>query len=464
MRLQRQSLLIIRIYADVFVLFVSAFFATLMSLHPFKIHNSHLLLFVSLLFIFLFSGKATNLYDEFRSRNFSFELVSILKNVLIQSLSAIVILFFLKDQSLSRTFVVVYSTILFILLGLEKYAFRSILEILRKRGRNLRSVLIIGAGNIGRQFYDSIKGNPHFGYKLLGFLDDEKKPYLNGQYLGPISNLESIYQKHSIDDIIIALPNSATEKIDGVIKICEGYTSRIKIIPDYFKYVSNKYDVSMFGKFPVVSMREDNINQIHWRLAKRFIDFSATVAAFVLFFSWLWPVIIILQKLLNPGPVFYKAVRWGRNGQEFTCYKFRSMVPESQNVNGNGEHNHTTKSDVRITKFGRFLRRSNLDELPQFWNVLKGEMSLVGPRPHDVQENIEIKDKIRSYMWRHIAKPGITGWAQIHGLRGGTSDIELMRKRTEYDIWYIENWSVWLDIQILTLTVWRTLKGDPSAY
>lgn len=464
MRLQRQSLLIIRIYADVFVLFVSAFFATLMSLHPFKIHNSHLLLFVSLLFIFLFSGKATNLYDEFRSRNFSFELVSILKNVLIQSLSAIVILFFLKDQSLSRTFVVVYSTILFILLGLEKYAFRSILEILRKRGRNLRSVLIIGAGNIGRQFYDSIKGNPHFGYKLLGFLDDEKKPYLNGQYLGPISNLEAIYQKHSIDDIIIALPNSATEKIDGVIKICEGYTSRIKIIPDYFKYVSNKYDVSMFGKFPVVSMREDNINQIHWRLAKRFIDFSATVAAFVLFFSWLWPVIIILQKLLNPGPVFYKAVRWGRNGQEFTCYKFRSMVPESQNVNGNGEHNHTTKSDVRITKFGRFLRRSNLDELPQFWNVLKGEMSLVGPRPHDVQENIEIKDKIRSYMWRHIAKPGITGWAQIHGLRGGTSDIELMRKRTEYDIWYIENWSVWLDIQILALTVWRTLKGDPSAY
>lgn len=464
MRLQRQSLLIIRIYADVFVLFVSAFFATLMSLHPFKIHNSHLLLFVSLLFIFLFSGKATNLYDEFRSRNFSFELVSILKNVLIQSLSAIVILFFLKDQSLSRTFVVVYSTILFILLGLEKYAFRSILEILRKRGRNLRSVLIIGAGNIGRQFYDSIKGNPHFGYKLLGFLDDEKKPYLNGQYLGPISRLEDIYQKHSIDDIIIALPNSATEKIDGVIKICEGYTSRIKIIPDYFKYVSNKYDVSMFGKFPVVSMREDNINQIHWRLAKRFIDFSATVAAFVLFFSWLWPVIIILQKLLNPGPVFYKAVRWGRNGQEFTCYKFRSMVPESQNVNGNGEHNHTTKSDVRITKFGRFLRRSNLDELPQFWNVLKGEMSLVGPRPHDVQENIEIKDKIRSYMWRHIAKPGITGWAQIHGLRGGTSDIELMRKRTEYDIWYIENWSVWLDIQILTLTVWRTLKGDPSAY
>lgn len=464
MRLQRQSLLIIRVYTDILVLLISFFFAALMSQHPFKIHASQSLLVISLIFIFLFSSNATSLYDEFRSRNFSFELVSILKNVLIQSLAAIVVLFFLKDNSLSRSFVVVYSIGLCILLGLEKYAFRIGLDILRKRGRNTRSVLIIGAGTVGRQFYDSIKGNPHFGYKLLGFLDDEKKPYLNGQYLGPISSLETIYEKHRIDDIIIALPNYATEKIDSVIKICEGYTSRIKIIPDYFKYVSNKYDVSMFGKFPVVSMREDNINQIHWRLAKRFVDFMLTLIAFLLFFSWLWPVIIILQKLLNPGPVFYKAVRWGRNGQEFTCYKFRSMIPESKNVNGKGEHNHTSKSDARITKFGRFLRKTNLDELPQFWNVLKGEMSLVGPRPHDVQENIEIKDKIRSYMWRHIAKPGITGWAQIHGLRGGTSDIELMRKRTEYDIWYIENWSVWLDIQILTLTIWRTLKGDPSAY
>jgi putative colanic acid biosynthesis UDP-glucose lipid carrier transferase len=140
------------------------------------------------------------------------------------------------------------------------------------------------------------------------------------------------------------------------------------------------------------------------------------------------------------------------------------MIPESRNITRSGKYRHTDKEDPRITRFGNFLRKTNLDELPQFINVLRGEMSVVGPRPHDSRENIEIRNKIDSYMWRHIGKPGVTGWAQVNGFRGGTDDIALMRKRTEYDIWYIENWSFWLDVQIIIMTVWKMIKGDPNAY
>jgi putative colanic acid biosynthesis UDP-glucose lipid carrier transferase len=349
-------------------------------------------------------------------------------------------------------------------LGLENYIFRQLLYYLRRKGRNSRSIVIVGAGPVGENFYNSIRNNPHFGYKLIGFLDDEKKDFLNGKYLGAIDELERVLSSTHVDDVIIALPNEAVDVIDWVVKTCDMFPTRIKIIPDYFRFVSQRYNVTMFGRFPVVSVREDPLNQLHWRITKRAFDLLVTISVFILIFSWLWPVIFILQKLFNPGPVLYKAPRWGRNGEEFMCYKFRSMVPQSKNVNENGKHQHTTKTDKRITKFGGFLRRTNLDELPQFINVLKGEMSIVGPRPHDVKENIEIRNKIKSYMWRHISKPGLTGWAQVNGYRGGTDDIDLMRKRTEYDIWYIENWSIWLDIQIIVLTAWHMIKGDPHAY
>ena len=172
----------------------------------------------------------------------------------------------------------------------------------------------------------------------------------------------------------------------------------------------------------------------------------------------------VLQKLLNPGPIFYKAIRWGEGGKQFYCYKFRSMIPESKNVTKDGNHNFTKKDDPRITPFGRFMRKTNLDELPQFINVLKGDMSVVGPRPHDEKENLQLLEKIELYNQRHTVKPGITGWAQVNGDRGGTSDISLMEKRTAYDLWYIENWSMWLDMQIILMTIFKTVWGDKNAY
>ncbi len=242
------------------------------------------------------------------------------------------------------------------------------------------------------------------------------------------------------------------------------HTTRVKIIPDYFKFISNKYDISMFGQFPLIAVRDDRLNELHWRILKRSFDLVFSFLLFVLVFSWLWPLLSILIKTTSPGPVFFRQERWGRNNRKFITYKFRSMRADSTDLDANGKFRQVTKNDPRVTRIGKFLRRTNLDELPQFWNVLKGDMSIVGPRPHPTPLNLESKNKVRLYMFRHLVKPGITGWAQVNGFRGETGDISLMQQRIDYDVWYIENWSFMFDMQIVGDTIWKMIKGDPKAY
>lgn len=466
MHIQRNSIYFIRITSDILILAL-VFLSSAMMFRTHKLLNisinEYYLLF-SLIVSWLFFSKSIGLYDEFRSRNFSFEIITLFKCVISQAISAIIVIFLIKDIYLSRLFVLYYSLILFIILSLEKYMYRQVFKYFRKKGRNLRSILMVGAGDVGKQFYESIKNNPHFGYKLVGFIDDEKKPFLNGKYMGKISDLDKILGTREIDNIIIALPNYAMDKIEQVIRVCEKHTTSVKIIPNYFKIASNKYSASMFGPFPVISVREDRVNEFNWRLTKRIVDFSFSLFLFLTLFWWLWPIIGILIKISSEGPVFFKQERWGRNNKRFKAYKFRSMNCSSSDLNKNGKYNQAKKNDPRTTKIGKFLRKSNLDELPQFWNVLKGEMSIVGPRPHPTPLNEESRDSIQYYMIRHLVKPGITGWAQVHGLRGDTTNPKKMQLRIDHDIWYIENWSFWLDIQIIFMTIWITLKGDPNAY
>ena len=466
MHIYRTSLYLFRITADIIIIIAAFFIAAVISIHDFNLlqsTNAQLLL-LSLLIIWFFATKSTGLYVEFRSRNTSYEIINVVKNIIIIFISSIIILFLLKEERLSRDFVGYFTLLSLILLSTEKFLFRQTLNIIRKRGRNLRSLLIVGAGEVGYGFYEAVTKNPHFGYRVAGFIDDEKKPFLNGQYLGKIDELENVLNKENIDDVIIALPNYATEQIEEVIETCEKYTTRVRIIPDYFKFVSSKYSVSMFGKYPIISVREDRINELHWRMLKRGFDFVFTLALYLFVFSWLWLLIALIIKLTSKGPVFFKQERWGRDNKKFITYKFRSMDTGFGDVDENGKYMQAKKEDPRITKFGKFLRRSNFDELPQFWNVLKGEMSIVGPRPHPIPLNLESKDKIHLYMIRHLVKPGITGWAQVNGYRGGTENPALMQKRIDNDVWYIENWSLWLDIQIILMTVWNMIKGDPNAY
>ena len=405
------------------------------------------------------------IYDEFRSRDFTVEIINVIRTAFLLAIFTIVVIFFIKDIYLSRTFVVVFLTSSLLLLILEKFLLRRFLNGLRKRGRNLRNILIVGAGEVGKKFNDTIKRSPHFGYKLIGFLDDNSNCGMNGEYLGSIDELENVLEHEQVDNVIVALPNYATDKLASVVKTCENYTTRVKIIPDYFSFISEKYHVEMFGPFPVVSVREDRLNEMQWRSIKRIFDIIFTILLFVFLFSWLFPLIILAIKLTSPGPAFFKQERWGRDNNKFFAYKFRSMVPESKDVGKDGKYQQATKDDPRITKIGGLLRSTNLDELPQFINVLFGQMSIVGPRPHPTPLNLESKDKFKRYLLRHLAKPGITGWAQVNGYRGETtSDDKLMQGRIEHDIWYIENWSIWLDLRIIILTIIQMLKGDPKAY
>lgn len=467
MQIYRTSLYLLRITIDIIIIITAFIISAHLSYSEFiffKNTNSQFLL-LALLIIWFFTSKNSDIYDEFRSRNFSFEVIAVIKNIIILIASSMIILFLLREYHLERYFIISFSIMLLLLLITEKIFFRSILNYLRKKGRNLRSLLIIGAGEVGKNFYDLTLSNPHFGYNILGFLDDKPKTFLNGQYLGKINELDNILTTKNVDDVIITLPNYATEKIEEVVKTCEKHTIRIRIIPDYFKFISNKYNVSMYGRFPIISVREDRINELHWRMLKRSFDFVFTFLLYIFVFSWLWPLIVLIIRLTSPGPVFYKQIRWGRDNKHFVTYKFRSMTTEEcGETDEDGNFKQAVKDDPRVTKIGRILRKTSLDELPQFWNVLKGDMSIVGPRPHPTPLNLESKDKVHLYLLRHLVKPGITGWAQVNGHRGETKNISKMQKRIDHDIWYIENWSFWLDLQIIALTIWGMIKGDPNAY
>ncbi len=428
------------------------------------IETEEILLFVVFYLIWYFSAKASGLYDEFRSRTTSFELIAVFKCSSIQLISAVFILYMTNILVISRFFVVTYFLLQLILISLWKIGLRMVLIRIRKKGRNLRSMLIVGAGEVGNAFYKTIISYPQMGYFVIGFLDDQDKSGLGKDYLGTIDNLENVLQNEVVDEVVITLPNDALDRIDQVISCCEKFPTNVRIIPDYFRFFAPRFNVSIVGNFPIISIRANPLEEMHLRLLKRAFDFVISTLCFVLIFFWLWPILAISVKLSSPGPVFFKQERWGRKNKKIICYKFRSMVKDSKDVDENGKYMQASKDDSRVTPIGRFLRKTNLDELPQFLNVLKGEMSVVGPRPHPTPLNLESKNNIHHYMLRHLVKPGITGWAQVNGYRGETSGPHSMQKRVEHDIWYIENWSIWLDIQIILMTIWKMFAGNPEAY
>lgn len=465
MQSYRNSIFYFRLFADI-VLLNAAYLSAALLVEQIKGVNftpESLYILIILNFVWYFTARGLNLYDEFHTRAFGIEAAAIIKGVIVQFLALVVLLFVFREMSLSRNFVVWYS--LFLTGGLiaGRALIRKVLKMLRRRGRSMRHLLIIGARDTGMEFNEVLLGNPHFGYNVLGFVDDHPQQKLNGKYLGKLEDLTTILKSQRVDDVVVALPANSKENIREIIKTCDNHLTRVKILPDYYPLLTDNFSISRFNKFPLISVREIDLDEVHYRILKRSFDIFFSLCMFLFVFSWLWPLIALGVKLSSPGPVFFKQERWGRNNERIIFYKFRSMVPDSKDVDENGKYKQAVKNDPRITKFGAFLRRMNLDELPQFWNVLKGEMSIVGPRPHPTPLNLESRNVVEHYMLRHLVKPGITGWAQANGYRGPTQDIERMKKRVEYDLWYIENWNFWLDIQIIVLTVYNMIKGDPNA-
>ncbi|MBC8032764.1 MAG: undecaprenyl-phosphate glucose phosphotransferase [Chitinophagaceae bacterium] len=321
---------------------------------------------------------------------------------------------------------------------------------MRINGKNIRKALIVGTGKVSENIQRYFEQNPDFGYKVVGFLDDNvDKLNHQSQVLGTIGDLDKVLKEIHIDEVIITLPAHMDNEIQFVIDKVDYYGIRIRLVPDYFRLLGRNFKTTSMGDTPIINIREISLDRLRFATWKRFGDIAFSIA--VLFF--LFPVFIVLAiliKLESPGPIFYCPVRLGQGGRQFKLFKFRSM---SQNDPEFGGAISTQKNDPRITKLGRTIRKYSLDELPQFVNVLMGDMSVVGPRPHRIQLNQVMQKEVDNYMVRHYLKPGITGWAQVNGWRGPTDTEEQKHNRTQHDLWYVENWSPLLDFKIVFLTM-----------
>ena len=413
----------------------------------------------------LIAGRAMGLYSDLRLKPFSIEWVMFLKSFTIYTLTTSFILFQLLGQDfLSRQEFLLHCLLIFTLLPIQKLAVRIIFKRITNSERLVRKVLIVGAGNTGIDFYQHYVKNRHFGYKLTGFVDDELQPSLNGHYLGKTSDIEHVMAKHEFDDIVVALPMSSETQIKEIVTVGEKQGKRVRIISDHQRFGDGKMQVDKLGHLSIISVRSLPLDIVDNKMHKRVFDMIFSALVIVFLFSWLFPIISVIIKLTSKGPVFFKQERWGLNNKTIICWKFRTMSATSKDVDDNGNYQQASRNDPRITPIGRILRKTSLDELPQFFNVLLGSMSVVGPRPHPVPLNIASKDSIENYMMRHWVKPGITGWAQVNGLRGETRDSSLMKKRVKHDLWYIEHWTFWLDLQIIVQTLVNMVKGEKNAF
>lgn len=416
-------------------------------------------LLVILSFSWYLSSNAIGFYEDSSSQILSFQFIGIIKNISLQLMLGIVFIFISKENLFTRNFILYYGLFLLFFISLRIVSFQLIVNYLRKKGKNVRNLIIIGAGEVGQNFWKMLGKNNQLGYNFLGFVDD-RTTTSDIQILGTIENLSKIIQTFKVEEAIIALPEEASKNLDSVIKMCNINAIRTHIIPDYFRFVSKKFKITMLDKFPIITVRDEPLQEIQWRLVKRIFDVLLSLLVIFLLATWLFPILMIFQKLSSRGKIFYIQDRIGKNNKVFKCYKFRTMYENFDDK----KFIPTTIDDQRITSFGKFLRRSNLDELPQVFNVLFGEMSIVGPRPHAIAYNELYKEFFDEIKLRSLVKPGITGWAQVHGLRGDVVDEEenktRTRRRIEFDIWYIENWSIALDIQIILLTIWQMIKAD----
>ena len=453
----------LRLFLDLVIINISFFISAVLSqsLQILLERNYMFALMTGLNFVWYFVSNVIDFYDDFSTRNFSYQFIKITRNVIVQIFAAILFLFLVKENLFTRNFIILYALLVLILVSIRTQAVKYSISKIRGKEKNVRNLLIIGAGDLARNFNDLISNRNDFGFNLIGFLNDESEPNSELNILGGIDKLNAVISEKNVEEVVIALSIYAAHQLDDIIKICNKHAVRVHIIPDYLRFVSKKFQISMIANFPIITVRSEPLAETHWRFVKRTFDIIFSFLAIILILSWLYPLLLILNRIFSPGPVSFLQDRVGAKDEIFKCYKFRTMYTGNESSN---KYQPTVEDDPRITTIGKFLRKSNIDELPQFINVFKGDMSIVGPRPHPIAFNEIYKEMVEEIKIRSWVKPGITGWAQIHGFRGDVPEYEENKKRTikriEYDLWYIENWSIWLDIQIILTTVWQMVKGD----
>jgi len=412
--------------------------------------EQHLPLLLLLILICSAVFNLMNLYRPMRFSSISKEIKELFKAITISLLLFIFFAYFFKEYRYSRLTILYFWVIGFINLSLSRWVSRRILRFLRKKGKNLRYVLLVGEGKLLEKLLRAIHRHPELGLKPIGILSEKGNPVektIGGiDVIGTYEDLPEIVRKRGVDKVFIVLPFHRHEKIKDLLISLKDEFVDIKIVSDLYDLFQLRGGIEEIDGLPIINIRETPL--LGWgKLFKRLIDVLISSFGLVLL-SPLFLLISLFIKITSKGPVFYKQKRMGLDGNIFEMIKFRSMIVDAEKETGSV---WAKEDDPRRTPLGKILRKTSLDELPQLWNVLKGEMSLVGPRPERPELIERFKEVIPNYMLRHKIKAGMTGWAQVNGWRGNSS----LEKRIEYDIYYIEHWSIAFDIKILFLTLFK---------
>ena len=410
----------------------------------------YMMVLVVLVPFFLLLYYACNLYTPKRVQGRRLEGSNIVKANIIGGLTLMAAYFFLQLPNVSRLQIGLFLLLNVIFLFVERNVVRIILMRFRKSGLNLKHIILVGYSRAAEEYIDRIVQNPQWGYKVMGILDDRVvagTEYRGIGVLGTIGSLSALLEVNHPDEIAITLGLSEYYKLERIVAMCEKAGVHTKFIPDYSKIIPTKpYTEDLLG-LAVINIRHVPLSNTFNMMVKRAMDIVGSLICIVLF-SPVMLITAVLIKLTSPGPLIFTQERVGLHNVPFRMYKFRSMEVQTQSEEKKG---WTVKNDPRVTPVGRFIRKTSIDELPQLFNVLRGDMSLIGPRPERPQFVEKFREEIPRYMVKHQVRPGMTGWAQVNGYRGNTS----IRKRIDCDLYYIEIWTVGLDIKILFLTVFR---------
>ncbi|MBU3197396.1 undecaprenyl-phosphate glucose phosphotransferase [Clostridium algidicarnis] len=400
--------------------------------------------------IYIIIYNFNKLYEVHRLKFLTEEMGNVIVSNVVGIMCFTMVLFLFKQVHYSRVLLLIFAITSTIVASLERALIRLTLREFRKKGYNKKHIIFIGYSNLTEKFMSLINKNKHWGYNVVGVFSDNKVivEECTMDYLGRIKDIERYLLKNrDIDEVYITLEVRDYYKLKDIIRVCENVGVRTQIIPDYYKYIPAKPYVEEVEGLPIINLRYIPLDNIFNKFIKRFIDITLSILA-IIFFSPIMIIIVVLIKLTSPGPVIFKQERVGLNRRNFIMYKFRSMEIQNEEEEIT---KWTVKNDNRKTKIGSFIRKTSLDELPQIFNVLKGDMSLIGPRPERPYFVDKFKDEIPKYMVKHQVRPGMTGWAQVNGWRGDTS----IEKRIECDIYYIENWSLLMDVKIIFKTIFK---------
>ncbi|QSE98396.1 undecaprenyl-phosphate glucose phosphotransferase [Fulvivirga lutea] len=414
---------------------------------------SNILLFTNITWVALsFLGKPFRIS---RISKLSEILRTIVRFIVVQLFSISAVLVFINQLTYSRQQLITTYVVFPILILIWRVIFIYSIRLYRKFGYNYRNVVVVGYGDISEELQKFFRLHPEFGFRFLGFFDNGSHNKIQGK----IEDLKYFVRTNRVDEIYCCLPYVKYSAIQNIISFGEKNFIKVKLIADFRGFQNKGLEIESYDSIPILNVTSFPLEFQKNRIVKRAFDILFSLIVIIGVFSWLFPIIAIAIKLDSRGDVFFKQIRSGKSNNDFWCWKFRTM-----RKNKNADTKQATLGDERVTRVGAFLRKTSLDELPQFFNVLMGSMSVVGPRPHMLHHTKEYSKKVERFMARHFVKPGITGLAQAKGYRGETPDVSFMKNRVKFDRFYIENWSLFLDLKIIILTILTLVRGDENAY